>query len=74
MRAYTQRTGERMTYELLASRSGLSRATVESIGTRNGYNATLKVIARISGALDCPLDALLELVAPPGKPVKRLTK
>ncbi|MGD0192880.1 MAG: helix-turn-helix transcriptional regulator [Rhizomicrobium sp.] len=72
MRAYKQRTGERMTYELLASRTGLSRATLESIGTRSNYNATLKVIARICGALDCSIDTLLEVRAP--KPAKRVAK
>lgn len=74
MRAYTQRTGERMTYELLSARTGLSRATVESIGTRGGYNATLNAIARICAALECTPGALLDLEAPRAKPRTRGAK
>jgi DNA-binding Xre family transcriptional regulator len=63
MAAYRQRTGERMTYPLLAKRIGVSRATVESIATRPGYNPSLETIARLCVALQCNLDELLILKA-----------
>lgn len=60
MEQYRQRTGERMTYDKLAHRTGLSRATLESVATRNGYNASLNVIAKICDALGCTPGDLLE--------------
>lgn len=61
MTAYRERTGERLTYAQLAERTGLSQATIESIATRRGYNATLDIIARLCGALECTPAELLEL-------------
>ena len=61
MDAYRERTGERVTYELLASRTGLSKATVESLASRDSYNATLNTIEKICQALGCNLNDLLEL-------------
>lgn len=55
MEAYRRRTDERMTYEKLAARTELSRATLESIATRAGYNASLSTINKICTALDCTL-------------------
>ena len=60
IRAYERRTGERMTYALLAERTGLSRATVEALGSRASYNATLGTIERVCSALECGLGDLLE--------------
>lgn len=61
MEAYKERTGDRITYELLASRTGLSKATVESLASRDSYNATLNTIEKVCLALGCGLDDLLEL-------------
>ena len=61
MDAYRRRTGEPMTYAVLASRAGLSRASLESLATRPGYNATLATIERICIALGCTPGELLEL-------------
>ena len=58
---HRQRTGERMTYELLAERTGLSRATLESIASRDNYNTTLSTIEKLCRALDCQPGDLLEL-------------
>lgn len=66
MEAYHERTGERLTYALLAERSGLARATLESIATRSGYNATLDAVARLCAALDCTPAMLLQLQARAG--------
>jgi DNA-binding Xre family transcriptional regulator len=60
MRGYEERTGERMTYALLSEKTGLSRATLESIGSREEYNPTLDVIDKISRALGCELNELLD--------------
>jgi DNA-binding Xre family transcriptional regulator len=61
MERYRERHGERMTYEMLAERTGLSRATIESMATRVGYNASLRTIAKLCRALDCSPSDLLEL-------------
>lgn len=61
MDSYAQRTGEKMTYPILAERTGLARATLESIATRANYNATLHVLVALCEALDCNLQDLVEL-------------
>ena len=55
------RTGERMTYELLAKRTGLSRATLESLATRPTYNTRLSTVEKLCLALGCQPGDLLEL-------------
>lgn len=61
MEAYRRRTGEPMTYAVLAARAGVSRASLESLATRQGYNATLATIERICVALGCGPGDLLKL-------------
>lgn len=61
MAAYRARTGEALTYAQLAERTGLSRASLESLGTRSSYNATLATIERICRALECTPGELLEI-------------
>ena len=68
MRAYEERTGERLTYEELARRTGLSRATVETLGSRPSYNTTLATIDKLCGVLGCGLNDLLNYE--PDKPKK----
>ena len=60
MANYGQRTGERMTYQRLAELTGISRATLESIASRAGYNASLNVVDKICTALECDPAELLE--------------
>ena len=55
-------TGERLTYERLAARTGLSRATLESLASRESYNTTLSTIETLCRALGCSPSDLLELV------------
>lgn len=62
MDEYHRRTGERMTYELLAERTGLSRATFESLASRDYYNTRLSTIEKVCVALGCQPGDLLELV------------
>ncbi|MYF78251.1 MAG: helix-turn-helix transcriptional regulator [Acidobacteria bacterium] len=60
LEAHRQRTGERLTYEQLADRTGLSRQTVESIASRQDYNSTLTTVAKLCNALRCePADLLV---------------
>lgn len=60
MDAYSQKTGERITYTELAEAADLSVATIQSLASRGGYNATLETIDRICAALRCDVDELLE--------------
>jgi DNA-binding Xre family transcriptional regulator len=61
MEEYRRTTGERMTYELLAKRTGLSRATLESLASRDTYNTRLSTIAKVCRALRCTPGDILEL-------------
>jgi DNA-binding Xre family transcriptional regulator len=68
IQAYKLRTGERMTYGILAERTGLAEPTLENIGGRRKHNANLSTIAKICGALGIAPGDLLELVEEPAKP------
>ena len=48
---YERRTGHRMTYAELASKTGLSEATIKSLASRPTYNATVRTIETICVAL-----------------------
>jgi putative transcriptional regulator len=63
MEAYRRETGERLTYETLAARSGLSKATLQSLASRPSYNARLSTIERLCRALGCAPGELLALDA-----------
>jgi putative transcriptional regulator len=65
IRAYEEQTGERLTYAQLAERSGVARATVESLASRNGYNATLDTIDKLCIALKCRLTDLVHQESEP---------
>jgi DNA-binding Xre family transcriptional regulator len=64
--AHADRTGTRLTYADLARETGLSKATIESIATRNTYNATLDCVAKLCEVLDCMPHEILELVRTEG--------
>jgi len=59
---YRHRYGERMTYERLASLTGLSRATLESLASRNNYNTRLSTIEKVCAALRCQPGDLLDVL------------
>ena len=61
MELFRERTGERMTYVLLAERTGLSKTTLESIATRAGYNTRLSTIEKLCRVLSCSPGDLLDL-------------
>jgi len=60
MDLYSRRTGQRVTYDDLAEATGLSAATIQFIGSRPGYNATLVAIDKLCTALRCQVSDLLE--------------
>jgi DNA-binding Xre family transcriptional regulator len=62
-------TGRRFTYEALAAETGISLATLQSLGSRAGYNTTLHTIEKLCRALGCQPGDLLELTndSPLGK-------
>ena len=60
--AYKRRTGERMTYEILAERTGLAKGTFRNIGSRRKSGANLSTIAQICGVLGISPGDLLEVV------------
>lgn len=73
MQAYKRRTGERMTYLILAERTGIGQATLESIGGKLGYNTTVATLEKICRTLGVDFGDLLEMIDDPPKP-KRAKK
>ena len=72
IRAYEQRTGQKLSYAQLAERSGVARATIESLASRSAYNATLATIDKLCGALECHLADLVHYQPkPPSSRKKR---
>ncbi|HOT82608.1 MAG TPA: helix-turn-helix transcriptional regulator [Candidatus Defluviicoccus seviourii] len=61
MEIYRRRTGERMTYETLATRTGLAKTTLESLASRRSYNPRLSTVEKICRVLRCTPGELLEL-------------
>lgn len=59
IRTHEQRTGQKLSYAQLAERSGVARATIESLASRSGYNATLATIDKLCDAMGCRLTDLI---------------
>ena len=62
MERYRRTKGKRLTYELIAKMTGISKATIEAIASRPGYNTSLASIEKLCKALDCTPGDLLELL------------
>lgn len=62
MERYRYRTGQRLTYEKLAQRTGLSKTTIEAIASRLDYNTTLATVEKLCRVLECTPCDLLELL------------
>lgn len=62
LQSYQDRTGTKMTYEMLALEAGLKLTTIQAIATRPAYNTRLSTIDKLCQVLACGLDDLLELV------------
>jgi putative transcriptional regulator len=67
MLAYQRRTGERMTYERLAERTGIAKGTLEGIGSRRDYNATVHTLEKVCLALGVAFGELVEVTPDPPK-------
>jgi DNA-binding Xre family transcriptional regulator len=74
MEAYRRRTGERVTYKLLAERTGIAHGTLQIMGSQPGYNATIGTLEKICLALDVTFGDLLETIPDPPKPKRRAKK
>ena len=74
MEAYRLRTGERLTYARLAEMSGVAEGTLNSIGSRLGYNVTLATVEKICRALEVSFHDLLEMIDDPPRPKRRAKK
>jgi len=61
MEAYRQRTGIKLTYELLAEQTGIALTTLQSLAARPGYNTRLSTIEKLCVALQCSPGDLLEM-------------
>ncbi|EGT3627676.1 helix-turn-helix transcriptional regulator [Morganella morganii] len=60
MAAYRKKHNCKLTYHELADIAGLSRSTLEAIGSRPDYNTTLAVINILCSVLECSISDLLE--------------
>jgi DNA-binding Xre family transcriptional regulator len=67
MQAYKRRTGERMTYKILAERTGIAEGTLEVMGSQADYNATIRTLEKICRVLGVGFGDLLELADDPPK-------
>ena len=62
METYKRRTGERMTYAILAEQTDIAHGTLRIIGSRDDYNATLSTLEKLCWALGVTPADLLELI------------
>ncbi len=73
MQAHRRRTGERMTYAVLAKLTDISESTLRKIGGSLTHHTTLANIEKLCRALKVTPGSLLELIDDPPKP-KRASK
>jgi DNA-binding Xre family transcriptional regulator len=59
MAAYGEKNSCKLTYHELAELTGLSKATLEAIGSRPDYNTTLAALDSLCRALECSISDLL---------------
>lgn len=69
MSAYDQRRNTRLTYAAVAQISGLSKATIESLGSRADYNTTLFTVDVLCTVLECRPEDILEF-----RPTRRFSR
>ena len=54
-------SGEKLTYQMLAERTGIAVDTLQSLATRPAYNTTLTTVEKLCVALHCEPGDLLFL-------------
>ena len=74
MLRHQRRTGEKITYEVLAGITGMAAGTLPSIATRQNYPPTLANVEKLCRALNVPLHEMLEMIDDPPKQKKRNKK
>lgn len=60
MESYRLKTGERITYQILSEKTGISEATLKTIGSKRTYNPSLNAIDALCKALQCDVPDILE--------------
>lgn len=60
MAKYSDKNEKKLTYQDLAELTGISKATIEAIGSRPDYNTTLATIDSLCRVLDCSVSELIE--------------
>lgn len=60
MAVYSEKYGKVITYQDIANVTGISRSTIEALGSRQNYNPTLSVINSLCQFFDCSISELLE--------------
>jgi len=60
MADYSKKRNCKLTYHELAELTGLSKATLEAIGSRPDYNTTLAALDILCRVLECSISDLLE--------------
>ena len=71
MLGYWRRTGQKITYEELAAKTGLAPGTLQSIATREKYLPTLANVEKLCRALDVPFHDMVEMIDDPPKPKRK---
>ncbi|RUR52021.1 helix-turn-helix domain-containing protein [Vreelandella populi] len=59
MVSYSRRHNKKLTYQKVADMTGISKATLEALGSRPSYNTTLAVIDTLCEHLECTPSELL---------------
>ena len=67
-------SNEKITYQDLSQKTGLSKATLEALGSRPTYNTTLSTIETLCHALECDLTDLLTFEKKMTNKISRLAK
>ena len=62
---YRRRTGKRITHREIADATGISKSTLDTIGSKFKYNATLETIDKLCAVLDVTLDQIRERLPDP---------
>jgi putative transcriptional regulator len=60
MAKYSKKYSQKITYSDIAKATGLSKSTLEAIGSRGDYNPTLSTIDLLCAYFDCDVGNLLE--------------
>lgn len=66
------KTGKKITLELIARETGISKVTLSRIGSQRGYNTTTDNIGKLCAYFGCSVGQIMEHV--PENPVEHYSK